>query len=110
MLGRVVVEPEQYIKIIGDLRGCFRPLGPELGGEAGRRRLGVGLVFGVIDLRQRRFRGRLRRLGRGVEDVADLVSPAALLFGVGEHVADHGSGFGTKRSQVQIRSPRPCFA
>ena len=56
MLGRVVVEREQHVQVVGDLRGGLGPLGAELGGERLRRGAGVGLVLGVVDLGQRLLR------------------------------------------------------
>ena len=42
VLGRVVVEREQDVEVVGDLRGRLRPLDAELGGERLGRRLGRG--------------------------------------------------------------------
>ena len=88
MLGGEVVERQQHVQVVADLRGGFGPFGAELDRERLRRHAGVGLVFGVVDLRQSTFRGWVDRLRQRGEDVADLVPPAPLLGGGGEHVAD----------------------
>jgi hypothetical protein len=61
VLGWVVVEGEQHVEVVGDLRGGLRPLDAELGGERLRGGSGVGLVLGVVDLRERGSRGRRGR-------------------------------------------------
>jgi hypothetical protein len=63
VLGWVVVEGEQHVEVVGDLRRGLRPFGAELGGEGLRRGDGVGLILGVVDLRKCPFRGRVGRLG-----------------------------------------------
>ena len=45
---------------------------------------------GVPDLGKRRLRAGLGGLGQRVEHVGDLVEPAALFSGLGEHVAQRG--------------------
>src|SRR6478672_8295219 len=88
VLGREVVERQQYVQVVADLRGGFGPFGAELDRERLRRHRGVGLVLSLIDLRQSTLRGRVDRLRQRGEDVADLVPPAPLLGGGGEHVTD----------------------
>jgi len=61
VLGRVVIEPQQHVEVVGDLRGGFGPLGAVVGHERPGRGFGVVLVFGVPDLRQRSLRARVRR-------------------------------------------------
>ena len=90
MLGWVVIERQQHVQVTGDLRNRLGPLGP----VGIRKRLhshgGVIFVLGVPDLHQRGLRVWLGRLGQGVEDVGDLVEPAPLFPGVGEHLAQRG--------------------
>jgi hypothetical protein len=50
VLGREVVERQQIIDVIGDLRDGLGSLGAVQGGEGLRRGLGVLPVFGVPDL------------------------------------------------------------
>jgi hypothetical protein len=57
ILGWVVVEREQHIKIINDLRRGLGQLGPVLGGERHGRSLGVCLVLGVQHLAGEPARG-----------------------------------------------------
>ena len=79
MLGRVVVEREQRVELLGDLRGRLGELRTELDLEGLRRNLRVLLVLGVVDLGERRLRRRVRRLRQRGEDIALDVEPAALL-------------------------------
>ena len=88
MLGRVVVEREQYVEVVGDLRGGLGPLGAVLGHERGGRGFGVFLVFGVPDLGEGLLRARVGRLRQCGKDIAGLVEPAPLLARVREHVSD----------------------
>src|SRR6266705_3620840 len=60
--------------------------GAVVGGEHVGRGLGVVLVLGVPDPGERLLRARLGGLGQRVEHVADLVPPAPLLAGLGEHL------------------------
>jgi len=63
VLGRVVIERQQYVEVVGDLRSGFGSLGAVLGGERPRGGFGVLLVLGVPDLGQGLLRpwvGRLR--------------------------------------------------
>ena len=60
MLGRVVVEGEQHVEVVGDLRRGLGPLRAVLGGERLRSLGGVLLVLGVSDLGQRGLRAWLR--------------------------------------------------
>ena len=89
MLGGVVVEREQHVDVIGDLRGGLGPLDAVLGRERLRRPLGMVPVLGLPDLGQCLLRAGLRGLRQRVEHVSDLVEPAALLLGLGEHLT-HG--------------------
>ena len=72
MLGRVVVERQQLVEIVGDLRdglGELRPVGAleRPGGVEG-----VGLVFGVPDLGEGLLRPRVRGCRQRPENVGDL--------------------------------------
>ena len=73
VFGRVVVEPEQLLEIIGDL-----------GDRPGKRRTvarlerldrveSVAFVLGVPDLGKRLPRSRMRRLGQRTKNIGDLV-------------------------------------
>jgi hypothetical protein len=77
VLGRVVVESEQDVEVVGDLDCRLGPFAPELGSECIGRGEGVGRVLGVGDLGQRRFAAGCADFGSG-QHVADLVPPAAL--------------------------------
>jgi hypothetical protein len=88
MLGRVVIERQRHVEVVSDLRGRLGPFRAEFTVERLRGSSGVGLVLGVVDLRQRPLRGRVGRLGQRGEDVADLVPPSPLLRRLGEHVPD----------------------
>ena len=70
MLGGVVVELQQHVEVVGELRHRFGPLGAVLGHE-GAGGLGVLAVFGVPDLGQRGLRAGLCGLGERVEDVGE---------------------------------------
>jgi len=87
VLGRVVVEREQLLEIVGDLRGSLGELRaiPVLEGLG--RRAGVVLVFGVPDLGQRLLRARMGRLRQRGQDIGDFVKPPPLLLRLGEHLA-----------------------
>ena len=69
VLGGVVVEREEHVDVVGDLRRCFGPLGPVCGLERLHSRQGVVFVFGLADLGQRGLRSRLRRFGQAIESV-----------------------------------------
>jgi hypothetical protein len=87
MLGGVVVEREQNVEVLGDLRRGLGPLGAVVGLERLGGPDGVVLVLGVVDLRQRRLRTRMRRLRQRGEHVGLDVEPTPLLLGVGEDLA-----------------------
>jgi hypothetical protein len=73
VLGRVVVERQQLLDILGDLRDRLGELRPVGGLEAGHGVEGVPAVLGVPDLGQRALRSRMRRLGQRTKNVGDLV-------------------------------------
>ena len=81
---RVVIERQQHVQVLGDLRGRLGPLDPVLGRERPRRLLGVLAVLGSPDLGQDGLRAWLGRLRQGVAHVDDLVEPAPLLTGLRE--------------------------
>jgi len=73
VLGGVVVELQEHVKIVGDLRDGLGPLRPVGLGERFRGPLGVVAVLGVPDLRECLSGAGLGRLREAVEDVGDLV-------------------------------------
>jgi hypothetical protein len=75
VLGGVVVEGQQDVEVIGDLRGSFGPLGSvevleRLGGLQG-----VVAVLGVVDLGQCGLRAGMRRLRERGKNIAADVKP-----------------------------------
>lgn len=60
VLARVVVEREQLVEVIGDLRGGLGELRPVSGVKRIRRGPRVVLVLGTPDFREGFFRGRVR--------------------------------------------------
>jgi hypothetical protein len=80
MLGGVVVERQQHVYVLGDLRDRLGPLG-----AVARTPLGLVAVLGVVDLGERGFR-TVRRLRQGGKNIGADVEPAPLLAGVGEHL------------------------
>jgi hypothetical protein len=78
-----VVEREQHIEIVSDFRGRFGPFRAAVGGEHFRGFAWLLSVFGVVDLSQCLLRIRMGRFRQCGKDIADLVPPAPLLFGVG---------------------------
>jgi hypothetical protein len=73
VLGGEVVEGQQLVEVVGDLRGGFGELRPVGGLERCRGVEGVGPVLGVPDLGQRLLRPRMRRFRQRPEHVGDLV-------------------------------------
>ena len=70
MLGRVVVEREQHVDMLGDLGDRLGPLGAV---EVLERLHGlerVVLVLGVVDLRKRGLGARLGGLGQRGKNIA----------------------------------------
>jgi len=78
------------------------PLGAVVGLERLHRLACMLGVFGVVDLGERRLRPRVRGLRQGIEHVRHLVEPAALLAGVGEHLADGGHLPGRRGSDTAL--------
>jgi len=70
VLGREVVEGEQHVEVLGDLRARLGPLRAVGSGERPRGGLGVLAVLGVVDLGE----GGLGVLVQRGEHVADLVA------------------------------------
>jgi len=87
VLGRVVVEREELVEVVGDLGDGLGELCAVGEFERGDRATGVVAVLGVPDLRQGLLRAGVRGLRQRSEDVADLVEPAALFPARREHLA-----------------------
>jgi hypothetical protein len=87
VLGRVVVEGEQHIEVVGDLRGRLGPLHTIVGGERLRSCDRQGLVLGLIDFGESLLRVWVCRLRQRGKNIRDLVKPATRLGSVGKHVA-----------------------
>ena len=105
MLGGVVVERQQLLEVVGDLRGGLGELRAVGGVECLRRGAGVLLVLGVPDLAQGLLRPGMGTLGQRTEYVCDLVEPAALLTGVAEHLAERPPEPERTITDGQDRSP-----
>ena len=73
VLGRVVIEREEHINVVGDLRRRFGPLGPIGDLERLHTLECVVFVLGLPDLGQRGPRARLGRFGQAVENVRRFV-------------------------------------
>jgi hypothetical protein len=73
VLGGEVVEREQLVEIVGDLRNGLTELRPVRRLERGHRIQGVAAVLGVPDLRERLLRPRMRGLRERPKNVGDLV-------------------------------------
>lgn len=119
MLGRVSVELEQGVEVVGDLGDRFGVLGAVVDLERLDRHLRLVDILGVVDVLDRRQRCRVRRFRQCGKDIGLLVKPAALLTGRGEHfahgfpqaqcsVADgqHGGGHPAAFAVAQQISPR----
>jgi hypothetical protein len=87
VLGGEVEEGEQRLGVVDDLGHRLGPLGPELVCEGVDGTNGVLAVLGVTDLGQGPAGRGLDRGGKAVEAVGDLVHPAPLRSGLGEHLA-----------------------
>ena len=74
VLGGVIVEREQLVQIIGDLRGGLRELRAVGGVERLGRLPGVRLVLGAPDRGQGLLRAGVGGLGQRGQDVRRLVS------------------------------------
>ncbi len=86
VFGGEVVEREQLVEVVGDLRDGLDELGAV--GQLERRHgtAGVVAVLSVPDLGQGLLRARGGGLRQRRQHVTDLVEPAALLPGGGEHL------------------------
>lgn len=84
MLGREVVERQQFLPVFGDLRDGLGPLRTVGLRDRLDRLLGVRAVLGVVDLLHRLHRARLRGLRQGVRNIPGLVDPAPLMPGSGK--------------------------
>jgi hypothetical protein len=69
MLAGVVVERQQHVDVLGDLRDRLGPLGAVVGLERLDRLQGVVAVLGVVDLGERGFRTWVRRLRQGGKNI-----------------------------------------
>jgi hypothetical protein len=63
MLGRIVVEAQQGLGVVGHLGDRLGPLGAVVGGECLDGPLGVGAILGLGDLAQRLVGARVDALG-----------------------------------------------
>jgi hypothetical protein len=79
VLGREVVDRQQLLGVVGDLRDGLGPLGAVGLRERLDRLLRVRAVLGVADLLQRLGCARLCGLRQGVRDISGLVDPEALV-------------------------------
>src|SRR6266536_3405072 len=86
VLGGEVVEREQLVEIVGDLGDGLAELVAVGQLERGHGAAGVLAVLGVPDFGEGLLRPGVGGLGQRGEHVADLVEPAALLPGGGEHL------------------------
>jgi hypothetical protein len=88
VLGRIVEEGKQRLLVVDHLGDRLGPLDAVVADQRLDRPLGVGPVLGADDLVERPAGAGLHALGQGSQDVGDLVHPAALLAGGGEHLAE----------------------
>jgi hypothetical protein len=88
VLGREVVEAQQFLGVVGDLGHGLGPLGAVVAREHLDRTNSVVPVGGVADLGQGLTRPGVHRGGQAAEHVGELVDPVALLAGGWEHVAE----------------------
>ena len=73
VFGRKVVEREEHVDVVGDLRSRFGPLGPVGGFERLHTLQCVVFVLGLPNLRERGLRTRLSRCGQAVENIRRFV-------------------------------------
>ncbi len=119
VLGGEVVDGEQLLEVVGDLRdGLGEPR--DVGGlEAVHRGQGVAAVLGAPDPGQGLLRARMCGLRERGEHVGDLVEPVSLLPGGREHLAqrtpepqrtvpdrEHGSAHAASGAVAQQVRPR----
>ena len=75
MLRGKVVEGQQFLLVVGELRHRLGELRAVLPSERGERGSGVVDVLGAPDLGERRLRGRLRGLRKRVQDIRGFMKP-----------------------------------
>ena len=73
MLGGEVVELEQHVQVVDDLRDGLGELGAVVDGERLRRDPGQVAVLGVVDVLHRPHRRRVRRLRQRSKHIRGLV-------------------------------------
>jgi hypothetical protein len=73
VLGRVVIERQELLGVVGDLGDGLAELRAIGVGEGPDRLLGMGFILRPPDLGQVLLRARVRRFGQRREDVAGLV-------------------------------------
>src|SRR5215213_6399260 len=84
----VVIEGQEGILLIDDLRDCLGPLRLELTGKLLDGSLGLLLVLGTGDLLDRRLRSTVDALWHRIEHVGGFVDPVAPSPGLWEYVPD----------------------
>jgi len=108
VLGREVVDRQQLLDVVGDLRDRLRELRPVGGLERLHGVEGVPAVLGVPNLREGLLRPGMRRLRQRAKYVSDLVEPAALLAGRGEHLAQRAPEPECAVADREHRGPHPA--
>ena len=87
MLRRVVVELQQHVGVVDDLRDGLRELRAVVSFERGDRRPRLVGVLGVVDFLHRRRRTRMCRLRKRSKGIRLLVEPTTLLLRLREDLA-----------------------
>src|SRR5262249_27182770 len=87
MLRRAVVELQQHVGVVDDLRHGLRELRAVVSFERGDRRPRLVGVLGVVAFLHRRLCARMRRLRKRSKGIRLLVEPTTLLLRLREDVA-----------------------